>query len=136
MVQNQDNNFLESNQFNLETFISTYSLTLANQRYTINKLTKDLEIEKARLLLLQKEYGERYKIAIVKKYMSFWSKSGKFPMDDELTKVVFYIGGLDIETLDLDCSNKIPKTELKLNNNTFCFKYYNDRLEAWMELKP
>lgn len=122
-------------------FLSKYPIKalLSGQKAKVGAIHKLLKAEQSKLLELQALCGERYKHQIVKKHMTLWRKSGKFPKDNELTKIIFYIGGLPIKDLGLEGTSKsIPKTELKLDNSTnrYYFKYFNERLDKWIELKP
>ena len=116
-----DNNFLSL----------VYSEKLAKQKEKIFTLQTDLTKEKTNLELLQKQFVVKYKHEIVRKYMKLRNKSGKFPYDDELTDVIFHLGGLEIKS-------KAPNIRIKLDNitNTFKVTYYNKHLSEWIKLEP
>ena len=107
---------------------------LDKQKELINKLTLDLEKAKQNYILLQKKAINSYKLDVIRYYMAIWDNiNGKFPKDEELTKAIFYLAGLDISDFQ---DNRKPKIEIKiLSNNKIKLSYFNNRLETWIELK-
>lgn len=126
----------EPKSFDAVKFAEVYSTRLAEQKKIVSDLAFEHGRQESKLCAIQREYGEKYKIAIVKRFMATWEKSGKFPADDELTKVIFYLAGMEIKGMELDCDNSVPDTSLMEIDGVFCFKYLNVRLHSWMELKP
>ncbi len=122
----------------IANFKLEYKQALTEQKELVQAITKQWEDEEKKLRDMQTSFADRYKACIVRKYMTLWSVSGKFPSDDELTKAVFYIGGLDLKDSGLDCDDSVPDTQISLNHKdcTFKFTYYNKRLKLWIVLVP
>jgi hypothetical protein len=97
---------------------------LSLQKEKISSLEKELILAKHEYLTIQIQAGIQYKKDLARKYLSLWDKSNKFPIDDELTQVIFYLAG--------DKTEKTPKTELKFDGVNFKFYYFNVRLQAYI----
>lgn len=125
-------------EFNIENFKADYSQALKKQKQLVCDKLKEYELEERNLFNLQRKFADRYKKEIVRTYTRRWTVSDKFPQDDELTRVIFYLADMDISDMGLSCNNKIPQTELSLDHvrMTFTFKYFNERLGQWLVLEP
>ncbi|KKQ34590.1 MAG: hypothetical protein US52_C0053G0013 [candidate division WS6 bacterium GW2011_GWA2_37_6] len=79
---------------------------------------------------LEKRFRNEYKLSVIRKYMTLWDKSGKFPLDPELTDTIFYLAGMPTESP--------PKIEFTLDKCTYTYhlKYFNKRLNQYIELEP
>lgn len=129
----------KKSSFNHDKFIQSYAKVIQSKREQVNSLKQKYDKVQTELIGLQEKYGNLYKKAIVLHYMTLWDKSGKFPLDNELTKVIFHLAGLNVSDLNLDnCSNTIPKNKLEFDSlqNRFRFYYFNERLNNWIEIKP
>ena len=122
----QDNNFLSN-------FTAKYTQDLITAKQTLKDATKAWEKADKDLFDMQTTYSRIYIKAIVKKFMLLWNESDKFPKDDELTNVIFFMGGMPLDKDQLS-----PDTQIHLDGtrNEFVFKYMNNRLNQWIVLKP
>ena len=74
-----------------DNFLSSYQTKLIEKKNEVQKALKEYEIKERELFDLQKKYANLYQIRIVKKFMNLWLTNNKFPNDEELIKVIFYI---------------------------------------------
>lgn len=100
---------------------------LSEKKEEIEFLQLKLSQAKTDYLKLQIEGYRRYKLDLASKYMTLWDNSNKFPVDPELTNLIFFLMG--------DKEAKQPKIELKFNGQDFVLTYYNERLQVWLEVK-
>jgi hypothetical protein len=114
-------------------FFNEYREALKAQADKVQSAAEVWQAEESKLFRMQREYGEKYKAKVIRRFLNAWNNSGKFARDDELTNAVFYLAGLELE-------EGIPTPKIELNfdklNNTFHLKYYNVRCKRWIELKP
>jgi len=97
---------------------------LSLQKEKIKLLEIELNQAKQDYLTIQIQAGIQYKKDIASKYLSMWDRSNRFPVDDELTAVIFYLAG--------DKSIPNQKIELKFDGKEFKLLYYNKRLQAFI----
>ena len=108
-----------------------YSKRLTNQKQKIASLFNSHKKAIEEFNSLQIKFTDQYKHLIIKKYLNIWDQ-GKFPLDNELTDMIFSLAGLPLE----DGKTK-PKTIITLNDKCeFKLKYFNKRLKSWVEVKP
>ena len=97
---------------------------LSLQKERIKSLEIELSQAKQEYLTIQIQAGIQYKKDIARKYLSLWDRSNKFPVDDELTAVIFYLAG--------DTTVPNQKIELKFDGKEFKLFYFNQRLGAFI----
>ena len=111
------------------TSLEQHRQKIKSYKDLINSLSLQLTTADGQYHTSQFNYRQFYIDTVVRKFLTLWET--ELPQDEELFKVIMYIGGAGN-------GDKAPETITTFDKvqNDIVFKYFNKRLETWVRLEP